>query len=92
MRMPCCLPYHCCCCCQALKRQEEEEDEGLTPDQLAARMKADGIVLQLKAQPSGGKGGRGGASGRGRGGGRSGGGGQRQRTQRGQGAGPRKVE
>lgn len=57
---------------------EEAEEEGLTPEQLAARMRQDGISLELKAAAQGGggkSGGRGGgASGRGRGrGGRSGG-------------------
>lgn len=54
---------------------EDAEEDGLTAEQLAARMRQDGISLELKAPAAAGKsaGGRGGASSRGRGG-RSGGG------------------
>lgn len=56
------------------RASEGAEEEGLTPEQLAARMRQDGISLELKAPAAAGKsGGRGAASGgRGRGG-RSGG-------------------
>ncbi len=66
-----------------IRGEEDEEDEDeLSPEQLAQRMRSDGIVLQVK-QPagaggrSGGRGGgRSGAAGSGRGGGRSGRGGR----------------
>ncbi|WIA10344.1 hypothetical protein OEZ85_010536 [Tetradesmus obliquus] len=55
-----------------VKSEEEDEDE-LSPEQLADRMKGEGIKFELKAPAASGK--AGGPSGRGRGGGRSGRGG-----------------
>lgn len=62
------MPVVACVCLQARVSEDAEED-GLDPDQLAARMRQDGISLELKAPAAAGKsgGGRGGASGRGRG-------------------------
>ncbi|KAF6248320.1 hypothetical protein COO60DRAFT_1100210 [Scenedesmus sp. NREL 46B-D3] len=45
-------------------KSEEDDDDELTPEQLAARMKGEGIKFELKAPAASG---RGGASGRGRG-------------------------
>jgi hypothetical protein len=66
----------CCAGCRQARASDDADEEGLDPEQLAARMRQEGISLELKAPAAAGKsGGRGGASGgRGRGGGRSAGG------------------